>query len=39
MVFLKIPYIKVSLRKRRDEKLSPKFFGSYKITERIGPVA
>ena len=40
LVFLKIrPYRKVSLRKRRNEKLSAKFFGPYKIIERIGPIA
>lgn len=36
-VFLKIqPYRQRSLAKRRCEKLSPKFFGPYEITERIG---
>ena len=32
MVFLKIrPYRPTSLRKKRNDKLSPKYFGSYKI--------
>lgn len=40
MVFLRIrPYRQVSLRKGRNEKLWPKFFGSYKALERIGAVA
>ncbi|TYK02330.1 Transposon Ty3-I Gag-Pol polyprotein [Cucumis melo var. makuwa] len=40
MVFLKIrPYRQVSLCKRRNENLAPKFFGPYKIIEKIGPVA
>ena len=40
MVFLKIrPYRQVSLRKKRNKKLSPKFFGPYKVVEKIGPVA
>ncbi|KAL0534326.1 hypothetical protein IC582_028616 [Cucumis melo] len=39
MVFLKIrPYRQESLRKRRNEKLSPKFFAPYNIVEKIGPV-
>lgn len=39
IVFLKIrPYRQVSLRKKRNEKLS-QFFGPYKILERVGPMA
>ena len=40
MVFLEIrPYRQVSLRKKRNEKRYPKFFGPYKIIEKIAPVA
>ncbi|TYK27644.1 putative polyprotein [Cucumis melo var. makuwa] len=39
-VFLKIrPYRQLSLRKKRNEKLSLEFFGPYEIVERVGPVA
>ncbi|KAA0043665.1 Transposon Ty3-G Gag-Pol polyprotein [Cucumis melo var. makuwa] len=39
-VFLRIrPYRQVTLRRRRNEKLSPWFFGPYKIVEKVGPVA
>ncbi|TYK02430.1 soluble inorganic pyrophosphatase 1 [Cucumis melo var. makuwa] len=40
LVFLKIrPYRQTSLRKRRNEKLSPKYFATCKILERIGHIA
>ena len=29
----------MSLRKKRNEELSPKFFGPYKVIAKIGPVA
>lgn len=40
LVFLKIrPYRQTSLRSKRNEKLSPKFFGPYKVVEWIKTVA
>ena len=40
LVFLRIqPYRQRSLAKRRYEKLSPRFFGPYKIIRRVGSVA
>lgn len=39
-VFLKLrPYKQNTLQKRRNAKLSPKFFGSYNMVERIGSLA
>ena len=38
-MFLKIrPYRQLSLRKKRNEKLSLKFFGPYEIVDRVGTV-
>lgn len=40
LVYLKLqPYRQCSLTAHRNEKLSPRFFGPYKITERGGIVA
>lgn len=39
-VFLKLrPYRQRSLVQRRNEKLAPKYYDSYFVTERIGAVA
>lgn len=39
-VFLNIrPYRQSTLRQRRNEKLSPNYFGLYRVSYRIGEVA
>ena len=40
MVFLRLqPYRQISVGGKRSHKLSPLFYGSYKILQKIGPVA
>lgn len=40
LVYVKLcPYRLQSLAKKPNEKLGPKFFGPFKIINRIGPVA
>ncbi|GJZ81619.1 hypothetical protein Tco_0646613 [Tanacetum coccineum] len=39
-VYVKLqPYKKISMRKGRHHKLSPKFYGPYRIITRVGKVA
>lgn len=39
-VYLKaIPYKWKSLAKRRNEKLSPRYYDSFQVLEQVGPVA
>ena len=40
VVFLRLrPYRQKSLAKHLNEKLSPRYFGPYKIVRRVGPVS
>ena len=40
MVYLKLqPYRRRSLAQKANEKLAPRYFGPYKVIQRIGPVA
>ena len=40
-LFLRLqPYKKISLKQaKKDNKLSPKYYGSYKVLENIGTIA
>ncbi|KAL4281717.1 hypothetical protein GQ457_03G008900 [Hibiscus cannabinus] len=39
-VFVRLqPYRQLSLRLRKQQKLSPRFFGPYRVLQRVGPVA
>ena len=40
LVLLKLqPYRQQTLRTHKDQKLSPKFFGPYKVIDKVGKVA
>ena len=38
-VFLRISQQRLSLRNRKEGKLSPRFMGSYRIIKRVSPLA
>lgn len=39
-VYVKLqPYVQTSIKKHHNQKLGPKYFGPYMITENIGAVA